>query len=176
VFIGYNPGLESARRGHYYAFNGNAFWRQLNESGLVLRPVTFEDDHLLLDLAGIGFTDLCPRPTLRAEELTAAERREGALRLHTELVDAHPDVAVFSGKGIYHEFARHALGLHAVEVSRTEYGPQPERLADGEGGTTVWVIPSSSGLASRWHARRLELLRSLAAGLNSVPAATSVTY
>ena len=162
VFIGYNPGLESARRGHYYAFNGNAFWRQLNAAGLVPRPVTFEDDHLLMDLAGVGFTDLCPRPTVRAEELTVAEMCEGALWLQAELLANRPRFGVFSGKGIYRAFARHALGLPAAEISRRGYGPQPDRLAAGEGSTALWVIPSSSGLASRWHARRLALLKELA--------------
>ncbi len=158
IFVGYNPGLESARRGHYYAFNGNAFWRQLNASGLVPRPVSSEDDGALMDLAGIGFTDLCPRPSVRASELTAEELRVGALRLWAELREAEPRVAVFSGKGIYSHFGHHAFGLGRAVLARREDGPQPERL----GRTVPWVIPSSSGLASRWHVRRLELLRELA--------------
>ena len=26
VFVGFNPGETSARRGHYYAYPGNRFW------------------------------------------------------------------------------------------------------------------------------------------------------
>jgi TDG/mug DNA glycosylase family protein len=46
VFIGYNPGIESARAGHYYARPGNAFWKQLSASGLVARTVGPSDDAL----------------------------------------------------------------------------------------------------------------------------------
>lgn len=163
VFIGYNPGLESARRGHYYAFSGNVFWRHLNASGLVAREVGPEDDALLMDEAGIGFTDLCRRPTARAEHLAPDELRAGALRLHAELADASPRIAVFSGRGIYQVFAREALGVPARDLVRRDYGPQPERIA---AATVPWVIPSSSGLASRWHRERLALLHRLAAELD----------
>lgn len=162
VFIGFNPGLESARRGHYYAFRGNVFWRQLSASGLVSREVTFEDDRLLMDEAGIGFTDICSRPTARADHLTAAELREGAHRLHRDLLHFQPEIAVFSGRGIYQHFGRHALELPARELASRPYGLQPERI----GRTRPWVIPSSSGLASRWHRQRLELLCELAASLH----------
>jgi TDG/mug DNA glycosylase family protein len=173
VFIGYNPGLESARQGHYYAFPGNVFWKQLNASGLVPRPVGPGDDRLLPAEAGIGFTDLCRRPTLRAGELTAAELREGALRLHAELLEHRPQVAVFSGRGIYQLFGRHALGLAARELAARPYGFQPETIgaghphdfptpgADEVGVTRCYVVPSSSGLASRWHLQRLSSLREL---------------
>jgi len=161
VFIGFNPGLESARRGHYYAFGGNVFWRQLNESGLVSRAVTFEDDALLAEEAGIGFTDLCPRPTARASELTRAEVRDGARALLADLLACQPRVALFSGRGIYRFFALHALGLGAGDLDVRSWGLQPERIRE----TVPWVIPSSSGLASKWHRERLVLLQQLAADL-----------
>lgn len=159
VFIGYNPAIYSAVAGHYYARPGNVFWKQLSASGLAGRTVTFEDDRLLMDEAGIGFTDLCPRPTVRAEELTREEIREGALRLQAELSECQPGIACFSGRGIYQHFGRHALGLSGRELARRPYGAQPERI----GETVPWVIPSSSGLASRWHRERLEWLGRLAA-------------
>lgn len=163
AFIGYNPGLTSAREGHYYAYRGNVFWRQLSASGLTGRPLGHEDDALLPDEAGIGFTDLCRRPTLRASELTPAEIAEGALRLHRELLRYQPRYAVFSGRGIYQHYGRHALGLSTAELAQRGYGPQPERI----GATVPWVIPSSSGLASRWHGERMEQLRALAAELEA---------
>lgn len=161
VFIGYNPGLESARRGHYYAFAGNVFWRQLNASGLVSREVSAADDAALMDLAGIGFTDLCARPSVSAGELGPAELRQGAQRLLDDLLRVQPGVAVFSGRGIYQQFGRLALGISARELAGREYGEQPERV----GQSVAWVVPSSSGRASRWHRRRQELLCALAARL-----------
>lgn len=169
VFIGYNPAIYSAEAGHYYARGGNAFWKQLSESGLAGRDVGPEDDALLMDEAGIGFTDLCCRPTVRAEHLTRDEIIEGARRLHAELLECQPGIAVFSGRGIYQHFARHALGLKPSELSRRPYGEQPERLAPiqtpkpaNQNPTVPWVIPSSSGLASKWRRERLEWLRRLA--------------
>ncbi len=162
VFIGYNPGIESARVGHYYAFHGNVFWRQLSQSGLTGRVVDHLDDALLMDEAGIGLTDLCPRSTTSAGELSKAEQVEGARRLYSELREAQPLVAVFGGRGIYSAFAREALGLAARELAGRPWGRQPETV----GATELWVIPSSSGLASKWHAERLQLLRALGQRMN----------
>ena len=158
VFIGYNPAIFSAEAGHYYARPGNMFWRHLSESGLAGRNVTPEDDRVLPEEAGIGFTDLCCRPTVRASELTSAEIREGAVRLYGELLDHQPRIACFSGRGIYQHFGRHALGLAASELAGRPYGEQPDRI----GNTVPWVIPSSSGLASKWHRERLDWLHRLA--------------
>ncbi len=166
VFVGYNPAIYSAQAGHYYARPGNVFWRQLSASGLVARDVGPGDDAMLMDEAGIGFVDLCCRPTVRAEELTREEIIAGARRLHAELAEYQPAVAVFSGRGIYQHFGRHALGAPARELAARLYGPQPERI----GVTVPWVIPSSSGLASRWHRERLDWLRKLAAALDGMAA------
>ncbi len=163
VFIGYNPAVFSAERGHYYARPGNVFWRQLSESGIVGRPVGPEDDRLLQDEAGIGFVDLCARPTVRAEHLERHEIIEGARLLRERLEHHQPRIAVFSGRGIYQHFARFALTLRQSELAKRPYGPQPERI----GQTIPWVTPSSSGLASRWHRERLELLRQLARELRA---------
>ncbi|MFN0147929.1 MAG: mismatch-specific DNA-glycosylase [Dehalococcoidia bacterium] len=164
VFIGNNPGIESARAGHYYAHPGNAFWRQLSESGLVPGPVTSADDAGLMDLAGIGFTDICTHATARAAELSSADLRQGALRLHGELVLYEPAIAVFNGRSVFEPFARHALGLVPVAIRGRAFGAQTEMLA----ATRLWMIPSSSGLASGWRARRLELLKELACELGPV--------
>lgn len=150
VFIGYNPAIYSALAGHYYARPGNSFWRHLSESGLAGRTVGPEDDWRLATEAGIGFTDLCPRPTVRAEELTPDEIADGARRLEGELRQFQPTVAVFSGKGIYVHFGRHAFALAPAALVRRPYGLQPERI----GRTVPFVVPSSSGLAARFQKER----------------------
>jgi TDG/mug DNA glycosylase family protein len=165
VFIGYNPGIESARQGHYYAFRGNVFWRQMYESGLVAEHVTHLEDRRLFEEPAIGFIDLCPRPTPRAEHLSREEIIAGSHRLLAELERYQPAIAVFSGRGIYQHFGRHALGLALRDLAARPYGEQPERI----GHTRPWLIPSSSGLASRWHRQRLDLLQQLARELNGHP-------
>lgn len=166
VFIGYNPAIYSAEAGHYYARPGNMFWRHLSASGIAGRNVTCDDDALLMDEAGIGFTDLCCRATVRAEHLIRDEIADGARRLHGELLEHQPGIAVFSGRGIYQHFGRHALGLLPRDLASREYGEQPERI----GGTILWVIPSSSGLASKWHKERLQWMHRLAAALTAASA------
>ncbi|HJP40864.1 MAG TPA: mismatch-specific DNA-glycosylase [Dehalococcoidia bacterium] len=165
VFIGYNPGLRSARAGHYYAHRGNVFWHQLNASGLLRRPVGHLDDADLMDEAGIGFVDLCCRPTARADELTPDEIAAGARRLHRELTGASPGYAVFSGKGIYQLFGNLELSISRPALARRAYGTQPERFG---ANCIPYVIPSSSGLASRWHQDRLLLLKQLGQALGSI--------
>lgn len=163
LFIGYNPAIFSAEAGHYYARPGNMFWRHLNASGIAGREVSHLDDHLLPGEAGIGFTDLCCRPTVRAGELNREEIAEGARRLHAELLEYQPRIACFSGRGIYQHFGRYALGISSKELATRTYGEQPERI----GATTPWVIPSSSGLASKWHKERLDWLHKLRAALEN---------
>ena len=165
LFIGYNPAIYSAEAGHYYARRANVFWKQLNESGLLARPAGPEDDATLMDEAGIGFVDLCPRPTVRADELTPEEIAAGARRLLGQLEANQPAYAVFSGRGIYVHFARHALGLPRAALTGRPDGVQPERIGD----TIPYVVPSSSGLASRWRKERLDLLKDLAKLLGPPP-------
>jgi TDG/mug DNA glycosylase family protein len=112
-----------------------------------------------MDEAGIGFTDMCPRPTVRADELTTAEVREGATRLHGEILAHQPHIACIWGKGIYLRIGQYALVLRAGSLSKRPCGEQPERI----GETRIWVIPSSSGLASKWHRERMEWMVRLAA-------------
>ena len=45
VFVGINPGLAAAYSGRYYSGPGNHFWQALYLSGLIPRPMSFEDDH-----------------------------------------------------------------------------------------------------------------------------------
>src|SRR4051812_27681868 len=71
LFVGYNPSVHSARRGHYYAGPGNQFWRLLALAGLTPRIFTPDEDHELLAL-GIGITDLCPIPTPGIDDLPRA--------------------------------------------------------------------------------------------------------
>jgi double-stranded uracil-DNA glycosylase len=80
VFCGYNPSLSSGLSGHHYAHPGNRFWRVLSASGITDRQYEPHDDETLLEL-GIGFTNLCSRPTRGADELTREEIRSGALAL-----------------------------------------------------------------------------------------------
>jgi len=88
VFVGINPGLYSARQGHYFARSTNRFWPAFTSSRLsaqvrrglgveVLRP---EHDGALLRL-GIGFTDVVKRASANAAELEVADFQKWAPQL-----------------------------------------------------------------------------------------------
>jgi TDG/mug DNA glycosylase family protein len=133
VFCGYNPSLTSGRSGHHYAHPGNRFWRVLSASGITDRLYEPQEDETLLDL-GIGFTNLCSRPTRRADELTQEEIRSGALALRQKLEQFRPQVVAYSGIGVYKWFrATSKVGWGVQEVSAVP-------------GVTDVILPSPSGL------------------------------
>jgi TDG/mug DNA glycosylase family protein len=133
VFCGYNPSLTSGRTGHHYAHPGNRFWRVLHAAGLTDRLCLPEEDALLLE-RGIGFTNIVPRPTRRADELTRAEIREGAAALRTKLAQFRPRAVAYTGSGVY----RWLRG-----TTRVTWGVQPDSVVSG---VVDFVVPSPSGL------------------------------
>lgn len=76
LFVGINPGLWTAATGAHFARPGNRFYPALLRAGILLRPVDptsgmSEDDKAHLIERGVGITNLAPRATARADELTA---------------------------------------------------------------------------------------------------------
>ena len=133
VFCGYNPSLASGHSGHHYAHPGNRFWRVLHTSGITIRQYEPEEDELLLDL-GIGFTNLCSRPTRRADELTREEIRAGALALQEKLEHFEPRAVAYTGIGVYKWFRA---------TSKVDWGVQEASTVPGVADV---VVPSPSGL------------------------------
>jgi TDG/mug DNA glycosylase family protein len=133
VFCGYNPSLASGRSGHHYAHPGNRFWRVLFTSGITDRLYEPQEDERLLSL-GIGFTNLCSRPTRRADELTREEIRAGALTLRQKLEQFRPRVVAYTGIGVYRWFRATSKVLWGVQDTAAVLG------------VTDVVVPSPSGL------------------------------
>ena len=133
VFCGYNPSLTSGRSGNHYAHPGNRFWRVLLASGVTDRLYEPQEDETLLGI-GIGFTNLCSRPTRRADELTREEIRSGALALRQKLEQFQPQVVAYTGIGVYKWFRA---------TSKVSWGVQS---ASAVPGVTDVVVPSPSGL------------------------------
>src|SRR6201982_644678 len=80
LFCGINPGLYSAATGWHFARPGNRFWPALHASGFTPRLLTASEQDELTRY-GLGITNIAPRATAQAAELTAAELREGGQRL-----------------------------------------------------------------------------------------------
>ncbi|GAA51325.1 TDG/mug DNA glycosylase family protein [Clonorchis sinensis] len=137
VIVGINPSLASASVGHHYAGPGNHFWTCISQAGLVPEMVTCYDDERMLDY-GIGFTNVCTRPTKGAAELTRKEMKAGAAIMLEKMRKYRPKIAVFNGKG---EFF---ICIYEAYVGHKNFsmGRQPTTL-DGT-DTTIFVMPSSS--------------------------------
>jgi TDG/mug DNA glycosylase family protein len=136
LFCGINPGLYSAAVGHHFARPGNRFWKALHGSGFTPRLFSpFEDADLAL--LGLGVTNLAPRTTARADELSAAELVRGARELEAKVARQRPRVLAILGVGAY----RLAFGRPEAVVGRQ---------AAALGGTLVWVLPNPSGLNAHY--------------------------
>jgi TDG/mug DNA glycosylase family protein len=136
LFCGINPGLWSGATGHHFARPGNRFWPALHRSGFTPRQYRPDEQDALLAL-GLGITNVAPRATARADELTPEELRAGGAALTERVARYRPRVLAVLGLGAY----RTAFGR-----PRTAVGPQPDRL----GATEVWVLPNPSGLNAHY--------------------------
>ncbi|WP_280269643.1 G/U mismatch-specific DNA glycosylase [Nocardia wallacei] len=136
LFCGINPGLWSGATGHHFARPGNRFWPALFRSGFTPRPVRPDEQDELLRW-GLGITNVAPRTTAKADELTPEELRAGGRALVERVARYRPRVLAVLGIGAY----RTAFGR-----PRTTVGRQPESLGD----TEVWVLPNPSGLNAHY--------------------------
>jgi TDG/mug DNA glycosylase family protein len=132
LFCGINPGLYSAAVGHHFARPGNRFWTALHAAGFTPRIFSPAEDRRLLEL-GFGLTNIAPRASARADELTAEELVEGRHHLERKVRRYAPRWVAILGIGAY----RVAFGSRNATL-----GPQPERI----GPSGLWVLPNPSGL------------------------------
>jgi double-stranded uracil-DNA glycosylase len=141
LFSGINPGLYSAATGHHFARPGNRFWPALYRSGFTPRLFRPEEQEELLEL-GLGITNVAPRATARADELTARELRDGGQELLAKAVRMRPAWLAVVGVTAY----RTAFGQPRAAVG-------PQDLTAGR--TRLWVLPNPSGLNAHWTAQTL---------------------
>ncbi|KAF2024186.1 DNA glycosylase [Setomelanomma holmii] len=170
IFVGTNPGVQTATQGHAYAHPSNHFWKLLHSSGLTDRRLKPEEDRSLPALYCIGNTNIVSRPSKDAAELSRAEMLAGAGELDAKIAMWRPEAVCIVGKGIWEAIFRwkHGRGLGKGEF---RYGWQEEGenmglggkdasdgLGGGEGvagngkdewkGSRVFVATSTSGLAA----------------------------
>ncbi len=159
MFVGINPGEESARIGHYYGHPGNGFWPALSSSGLVPGAVGPEDDRRLPRCWAIGFTDVVKRVITDSTRVGDAELRAARPAFDRRIAYASPRVVCFTTTRAFDVLfpgkrATEAWGRQAVQVA----------------GAEAWVMPSTSGRAAGYRAHVHRVLRELAAHLGRGPA------
>jgi len=154
LFAGINPGLYSGATGHHFAKPGNWFWPALHRAGFTPRQFRPDEQDELLTL-GLGVTNLVPRTTARADELSTAELRAGAVRLAELAAAIGPRFVAVVGISAYRT---------AFDRPKATVGPQEETL----GGARLWVLPNPSGLNAHYQlpdlAREFAALRAAATG------------
>jgi double-stranded uracil-DNA glycosylase len=160
VFVGINPGLWTAATGTHFAHPGNRFYPALHRAGVTAHELDrvaglsdADRDHLLS--RGVAITNLAPRATAKASELSAGELREGGRALVERLTRWAPRVVAVAGITAY----RTAFGRPRAAVGRQE-----EDLA----GAQLWVVPNPSGLNAH------ETIDSLAARYREVALAAGI--
>jgi len=144
VFVGINPSLYSAAKGHYFARHGNRFWPCFSRS-VLSRPVRealgverLEAVHdRFLPEHGFGFTDVVKRATARAGDVPPHEFAVGARELVARLQRFRPRLACFHGVTGYRHVVRHI----APVADKPTLGLQLARIGD----TRCFVVPNPSG-------------------------------
>jgi TDG/mug DNA glycosylase family protein len=136
LFSGINPGLYSGAVGHHFARPGNRFWPALHHSGFTPEQISPLEERRLLEL-GYGVTNLAPRTTASAAELSSDELRRGVRNLRRKVLRYRPRVLAVLGVQAYR------IGFERL---RAMVGLQEEKIGD----TAVWLLPNPSGLNAHY--------------------------
>lgn len=144
LFCGINPGLYTAAVGHHFARPGNRFWPALYAAGFTDRVLSPFDERELLQ-RGYGITNVVPRTTASADQLTREEIIAGGERLRAQVLRYQPRVLAVLGVGAYRT---------AFNRPKAAVGLQAETI----GGTSLWVLPNPSGLNANYQPAALARL------------------
>jgi mismatch-specific thymine-DNA glycosylase len=162
VFVGTNPGVQTATAGHAYAHPSNHFWKLLHASGLTDRRLKPEEDRSLPALYCMGNTNIVERPSKDAAELSKEEMAAGTAKLDAKFLEYKPEAVCIVGKGIWESIWRYRYGKNMAKAE-FKYGWQDEKHNMGKGsngekemdcdgddwkGAKVFVTTSTSGLAA----------------------------
>ena len=134
LFVGINPGIRSATVGRHFAGYSNRFWKLLHESGLVPKPISYEQDVSLPDW-GYGITNLVARASAGIDDLKPREYVGGRAALLAKIRRYQPKVVALAGVTLYRALFPHRVG------ERIRFGLQAERLC----GVPLFVLPNPSG-------------------------------
>lgn len=151
LFIGLNPGVQTARSGHAYAHPSNHFWKLLFSSGITPRLCSPTEDQDMPRLYSTGHTNIVARPSRNGAELSKQEMDEGVEILQEKTRKFRPECVCIVGKSIWESIWR---VRHGKPVGKAfKYGWQDESenfgvIKDEWEGAKVFVASSTSGLAA----------------------------
>ena len=138
--------MRSEAVGHHFAGPGNPFWRLLYAARLVPVELTHAEDRRLVEF-GLALTNLCPRATRAAAELSREEIERGKRRLLAKIRRLRPEVVAFVGVTIYREFLRE-FSRESLRESSGDAPSKPRRKPSVEAaGSGVRWRPSCAASA-----------------------------
>lgn len=135
LFVGINPGTQTARARLHFANPRNAFWGALHESGLTPRLVAPHEQDALLAL-GLGITNSVMRATPGSADVTGEDVERGRARLAARVRELRPAWLAFVGKEAYRM------------ATRRKDAPLGEAAPWGD--ARVFVLPSTSPRNAHW--------------------------
>lgn len=115
LFIGINPGIETARVRHHFAFKRNAFWPLLFDSGLTPVKVDPKDDQSILKY-GLGITNIVTRATPSSSDIRQKDIEYGLSRLEEVLSKVSPRVVAFVGIQSYKMTTGEKVVKHGLQA------------------------------------------------------------
>lgn len=138
LFVGINPGLWTAATQTHFAHPVNRFYPALLQAGIIDRRIDAAagmdaEDRDYFRSRGLAISNLVRRATVRADELTRDELREGGARLHELVTRLRPRVVAVAGITAYRQ---------AFDDRKAQVGQQSQAMGDAE----LWVVPNPSGL------------------------------
>ena len=137
LFVGINPGLWTAAVQTHFAHPGNRFYPALLRAGILVAvdpsAGMTDADRAGFTARGLGITNLAPRATAKASELTREELLAGGQRLRALVRERRPRVVAVAGVTAYRQ---------AFDRRKAVQGLQDEPLE----GAELWVVPNPSGL------------------------------
>lgn len=151
LFIGLNPGITTAQRGHAYAHPSNLFWTLLHLSGCTDQRCDPQQDVDMPELYSLGFTNIVSRPSKTQSELSRKEMVAGTPVLEEKARQWKPEACCLVGKGIWEAVYEWKYGK---KLSKADfcYGWQDEKHNMGKDkdwkGARVFVAASTSGLSA----------------------------
>lgn len=134
VFCGTAVGTKSKENGAFFAGAGNKFWGTLFRAGLTDHVFVPEEYSRLLKF-GVGLTDLIKSQSGPDSKISHTNDDNEILR--NKILKYKPHILAFNGK----KAAKLFFGSKKIS-----YGEQNEKI----GTTRIFVLPSTSGLASNY--------------------------
>jgi thymine-DNA glycosylase len=152
-------GVATALANHGFAGATNKFWPLLYSSGITTLKHTCEADKSLPSLYRVGITNLIPRPTRCASELSKEEMLSNVDVVEFKIRKYKPMAVCVVGKGIWDIiYERKSFGQKLGKDF--EFGWQPIRLGvdDEWPGARCFVTPSTSGRVASYSKEYQETL------------------